>query len=172
MRVTLRGGLGVVLLGGLAAFAVCLSLWPRPRPAAAVAAERPHRRPDVPTGAMVEMLMVACEQGQFFGGPVEYNGGGWLMTLPNGEEIDRNGLRAVYAAPVIRLGPEAVPFLLRWVMHDNLAVRYVAAYSLEQITGIQAGFGWFAREDPEHRREQAVARWAAWWESGDRDEVH
>ena len=50
-------------------------------------------------------------------------------------------------------------------MHDNLAVRYVAASSLEQITGIQAGFGWFAREDPEHRREQAIARWASWWES-------
>jgi HEAT repeat protein len=71
----------------------------------------------------------------------------------------------------MRLGPEALPHLLKWVSHENLAVRYVAAYSLEQLTSIKAEIVWFDRKDAEQRRERAIARWGSWWETRDRNEV-
>ncbi len=85
--------------------------------------------------------------------------------LPDGSPMDRDGLRTVFAAPVIDCGADAVPHLFKWVMHDNLAIRYVAAYSLEQITGIESNIFWFDKEDAGHNREAAITRWRQWWDS-------
>jgi hypothetical protein len=78
---------------------------------------------------------------------------------------DRSKRLASLRKRFIAYGVEAVPHLLKWVMHDELAIRYVAAYSLEQLTGIQGEFGWFDKDDVRHGREAAIARWKQWWDS-------
>jgi hypothetical protein len=164
MRWVKRAMLAAVSVVGLILLAWALA-GPRSRPAAGGRAATPPRRPDAQTGEFVEILMTACEQGRPMGWRDRCYSGGWRMTLPDGTELNRDGLQMLFAAPVIRLGPDAVPHLFKWVMHENLAVRYVAAYSLEQITGVPSHIFWFDREDAEHHREQAIARWRGWWET-------
>jgi hypothetical protein len=86
---------------------------------------------------------------------------GWEMPMPSGGSVSRSILQEE-ADPIIAHGREAVPYLYRWVMTDNLAVRYVAVYSLERITGIQPGILTFDKEDQAGRREAAIRAWKAW----------
>jgi hypothetical protein len=59
---------------------------------------------------------------------------GWEMSLPSGETVVRSTLQAE-AQAAIELGTEAIPYLAPYVRNENLAIRYVAIYALEQITG-------------------------------------
>jgi hypothetical protein len=120
--------------------------------------------PNAQIGAEVDRLMEGILRGDYPEGPTGYEGGGWLMTLPDGRVIDRNGLR-LYATHFIKRGADAVPGLFKWVLHENLAIRYIAAYSLEQITGIASGIFWFDAEDQERHRETAIRAWKYWWEN-------
>jgi hypothetical protein len=114
-------------------------------------------------GSEIDRLMNRFVQGDFPDEPISYTGGGWTMKLPDGKQMDRDGLRTVFAVRLIDCGVNAVPHLFKWVMHDNLAIRYIAAYSLEQITGIRCNFIWFDQKDADQQREIAVARWQQWW---------
>ena len=128
-----------------------------------VPAVMPIQKSSLEIGSEIDRLMNRFVQGDFPDEPVSYTGGGWSMTLPDGRLMDRNGLRTVFAVRVIDCGVNAVPHLFKWVMHDNLAMRYIAAYSLEQITGIRCNIIWFDQKDASQQRENAVARWQQWW---------
>ena len=106
----------------------------------------------------MDRLMEGIVRGEIPDEPTTYECGGWLMTLPDERLRDRNGLR-LHATPFIKCGPDAVPYLFKWVMHDNLAIRYIAAYSLEQITGMASGIYWFDQEDKDRHREGAIRAW-------------
>ena len=96
--------------------------------------------------------------------PATLDQSGWEMPLSTGEKVERSRLQAE-AQPLIRMGAEAVPDLLTWVMNDDLAARYVALYALEQITGEKPFIPYFAETDPEGHREKAVATWRAWYDA-------
>ncbi len=68
------------------------------------------------------------------------------------------------AAPIIAYGGKAVPHLFKWVMSENLAVRYIAIYSLQQITGLSPYVPYFDKEDQAGNREKAIKIWKGWWE--------
>lgn len=89
---------------------------------------------------------------------------GWMMTLPLGGEVSRSFLMT-QADTIISFGKDAVPFLFQWVMSDVLAVRYIAIYSLQQITGLKPAIPIFDKEDAARNREKAIAEWKAWWEN-------
>ena len=87
---------------------------------------------------------------------------GWMMTLPSGREVTRSFLQE-QAEQVILLGEEATPYLFDWVMNDNLAVRYIAVWSLQQITGLSPHISHFDKEDSIGNREKATGIWNEWW---------
>jgi hypothetical protein len=89
---------------------------------------------------------------------------GWEMSLPSGKVVTRSTLQAE-AQPLIALGPDAVPDLLNWVMNENPALRYVAAYALEQLTGEKPYLPYFAQADDERHRAKAVDVWRKWHEA-------
>jgi hypothetical protein len=99
---------------------------------------------------------------------VEFEGvtevSGWTMELSSGRVVTRSFLRH-QAEPVIGLGPDAVPHVLRWVMHDDLPIRYIAVYSLQQLTGLSPHVPYFDKEDHQGHREKAIKEWQAWWEA-------
>ena len=66
------------------------------------------------------------------------------------------------ARVLIALGPDAVPYLLPWVMNDNLALRYVAVYALEQITGEIPYLAYFDHADHGENRARAIDVWRKW----------
>jgi hypothetical protein len=90
---------------------------------------------------------------------------GWKVTLPSGRRVLRDVLQKE-AEAIIRLGPDSVPSVCRWVRHDNLAIRYVATFSLKKITGIESPIGHFETGNKEVRArlEEAIKRWEEWWE--------
>jgi hypothetical protein len=89
---------------------------------------------------------------------------GWEMELPSGDVVVRSTLQTE-AAPLIELGGEAVPYLLPWVEQDNLALRYVAVYSLQKITGLSPELAYFARDTGRAQRDAAVRVWREWFEN-------
>jgi hypothetical protein len=89
---------------------------------------------------------------------------GWEITLSTGDKVARSTLQAE-AQPLILLGAEAVPYLLPWVMSNDLATRYVALYALEQITGEKPYVPYFDQADEAGNREKAVAAWQAWYDA-------
>ena len=82
---------------------------------------------------------------------------GWEMSLPSGKTITRSRLQAE-AQPLIALGPDAIPELLQWVTDENPALRYVAVYALEQITGQKPYLPHFAQSDDDGYRAKAMER--------------
>ena len=92
---------------------------------------------------------------------------GWEMSLPNGKTVLRSTLQAE-ARALIDIGPEAVPFLLEQATHENLALRYVALFALEQITGETPHVPYFARDDSEGHLANAIAVWRAWYDARDK----
>jgi hypothetical protein len=86
---------------------------------------------------------------------------GWQTTLPGGQTVARSTLQAE-AKPLIALGADAVPHLLPWVQHTNAALRYVAVFALENITGEHPQLGHFDN-DPAPR-DAAIAVWRGWYE--------
>ena len=89
---------------------------------------------------------------------------GWEMTLPSGKAVTRSTLQEE-AAALIDVGPEAVPHLLAYVLQDNAALRYVAVYALEQITGQKAYRPYFDAVEAKGKRARAVKVWKKWYEA-------
>jgi hypothetical protein len=87
---------------------------------------------------------------------------GWETSLPSGKTVARSALDAE-AAPLVALGPEAVPSLLPWVSNDNAALRYVAIHALEQITGQRPHVPYFDQADVGDRRAAAIDTWRKWY---------
>jgi hypothetical protein len=89
---------------------------------------------------------------------------GWQMSLPSGQIVERSKLQAV-AQPLIDLGPDAVPLLLPWLESEELALRYVALYALQQITGEQPYLPYFEQGDMEGYQARAIEVWQKWYEA-------
>jgi len=87
---------------------------------------------------------------------------GWEAELPSGLTVARSMLQAA-ARPLVALGPYAVPHLLPWVMNENPALRYVAVYALEQITGEKPYLPYFDRVDYGENCARAIEVWKRWW---------
>jgi hypothetical protein len=92
---------------------------------------------------------------------------GWEVDLPSGRTVARLTLQAE-AGSLIALGPDAVPHLLKWVVHDNPALRYVAIYALEQITGEKPYLPYFDQDDHGGYRNRAIEVWTRWYEARER----
>lgn len=86
---------------------------------------------------------------------------GWETPLPNGQTVARSRLQAE-ARPLIALGPDAVPDLLPWVHHANAAIRYVAMFALENITGEHAQISYFTEDRAQ--QDAAIATWRRWYD--------
>jgi hypothetical protein len=157
----------LIIIGVAASVAAVVVNRSRPTLSHLGVAHESTRQANPRIGAEIDALMRDCVQGKPHGESAAYMGGGWRMTLPSGVEIDRNGLQILFAAPIIEYGPEAVPHLLKWAMNDNRAIRYIAVYSLEQITGVKSKVGYFQSRNADHRWERAIDAWKRWWEDQD-----
>ena len=89
---------------------------------------------------------------------------GWEIPLPSGRIVTRSTLQAE-ARVLMALGSDAVPHLLPHVMNDNLALRYVAIYTLEQITGEKPYLPYFDQADHGKNRPRAIEVWRRWYEA-------
>ncbi len=89
---------------------------------------------------------------------------GWEVSLPSGRSVTRSTLQAE-ALALIELGPDAVPPLLPRAMDDNPALRYVAIYALERITGEKPYLPYFAQADHGEHRARAIEVWRNWYEA-------
>src|SRR5262249_3182122 len=89
---------------------------------------------------------------------------GWEISFPSGRTVTRSMLQAE-ARGLIALGPDAVPHLLPYVMNDNLALRYVAIYTLEQITGEKPYLPYFDQADHRESCSHAIEVWRRWYEA-------
>ena len=111
----------------------------------------------------VKAVFEHLEQGQLSHaekGPV----GGWKTPLPGGHIVARSTLQAE-ARPLIAFGIEAVPQLLPWVKHHNAAIRYVAVFALEQITGERPDTLYFDDDDIDGNRDRAIEVWQRWYDT-------
>ncbi len=61
-------------------------------------------------------------------------GSGWIMTTESGEQFRRPGMQ-YHAEELINIGPSACRDLVNWLEHERMEIRYIASYSLEQLTG-------------------------------------
>jgi hypothetical protein len=89
---------------------------------------------------------------------------GWIQALPSGEMIHRATLQT-QAQPIVGMGREAVPELLKWVQAPEWHVRYIAIYSLQEITGLEPYTPYFDDEDREKNRPKAIVVWKDWYDS-------
>jgi hypothetical protein len=89
---------------------------------------------------------------------------GWEMTLPSGLAVTRSTLQAE-AQPLVRLGVDAVPALLRWAQDEQPALRYVATFALEEITEQRPFVRHFAEGSHDADRERAIRAWRAWYDA-------
>ena len=70
--------------------------------------------------------------------------------------------------PLISIGPAAVPELLKWSEHDEMQIRYIAHYSLEEITGVSPFFPHFATLEELRSKgwlKASVEAWQDWYDS-------
>lgn len=88
---------------------------------------------------------------------------GWEMSLPTGRIVSRERLQAE-AAPLIVLGQSAIPDLFSWVMNQNLALRYVALYALQQISGETPSVPYF-KPDATEECSRAIEVWQKWYKA-------
>ena len=89
---------------------------------------------------------------------------GWETELPSGKPVARSTLQAE-AQTAIALGMDAIPYLVRHVKNGNSAVRYVAIYALEQITGEKSGIPYAGSKVANPGLDQAIETWLKWYES-------
>ena len=104
--------------------------------------------------------LAAGELGQA-ASPVE---DGWNVALPSGRRVARSTLQSE-ARSLIELGRDAVPYLLPWIMNENPALRYVAIYSLQQITGQNPYLAYFDQTNQTNDRARAIEVWRNWYET-------
>lgn len=88
---------------------------------------------------------------------------GWMMDLPSGKQVTRSFLMR-QADIIVKLGVDAVPELFKWIMNDQLYIRYIAVYSLQQLTGISPNIPYFDKEDRSMNRQKAIKIWNEWWD--------
>ena len=88
---------------------------------------------------------------------------GWEVELPSRMVVARSTLQRE-AGSLIALGADAVPALLRWVDDDNVALRYVAVYALQRITGEEPDLPVFDAADRVGRSASAVKKWRRWYD--------
>jgi hypothetical protein len=140
---------GAVFVAFVAALTGCSGTTPDARPPAAGATMK----------ASVDDVFERLAQGQLSrpeAGPVD----GWQTSLPGGATVARSTLQSE-ARPLIALGADAVPHLVPWVHHDNAALRYVAIFTLEQITGERPQLGYFDADRAQ--QDAAIATWQRWY---------
>jgi hypothetical protein len=89
---------------------------------------------------------------------------GWEMELPSGAMVSRSFLIR-QADSVIELGPDAIPALCKWVMDEQLYIRFIAVYSLQHITGLAPYVPFFDKDDEDENRQKAVDEWMKWYEN-------
>lgn len=87
---------------------------------------------------------------------------GWMMELPSGKTVSRSFLMS-QADTLITYRYEAVPGIAKWVMDEQLYIRYIAVYALQQITGLSPYIAYFDKKDKEGNRQKAIETWMAWW---------
>lgn len=121
-----------------------------------------HLQGDPLLARKVDDLFNSFVQGEFREPVGGYLCGGPRMFLPTGAKVDARFLELA-ARPVISLGQDAVPQVLKWVRYDNEAIRFLAVCSLEEITGIKSEGGYLLRDKA--AREEAIVTWATWWQN-------
>lgn len=87
---------------------------------------------------------------------------GWEATLPGGQRVTRSQLQGE-ARPLIALGIDAIPELIRWADVRNPALRYVATFTLAQLTGLHPELRHFDDDDTDGARARALADWRIWY---------
>jgi len=92
---------------------------------------------------------------------------GWEVDLPSGRTVARSILQEE-ARSLIAIGPDAVPHLLPWVANDYPALRYVAIFALEQITGEKPHLPYFDQADHGEGRTRAIEVWRRWYAAHER----
>ena len=111
----------------------------------------------------VDTLFSGFQEGKFDDVPGIISEAGWKMPLASGRIVTRSFLQK-QAFAVIALGREAVPCLFKWVMHDDPAIRYIAIYSLQEITGLKPYVPYFdSGKDSKNYRKRAITVWEDWW---------
>jgi hypothetical protein len=93
---------------------------------------------------------------------------GWIFALPSGRGIQRCTLQE-QAGPIIALGKDTVPHLLKWVRAPEWHVRYISRYSLQKITGLKPPVPLFNDIDRQKLEHSAVVIWKSWYESQPRE---
>ena len=68
---------------------------------------------------------------------------GWIMTSSSGSQFHRAALQR-QSQIFEPLGETAVPDLLNWLEHPQIEIRYIASYTLKQLTGLSPDFSAFA----------------------------
>ncbi len=117
-----------------------------------------------PPAGEVRALMNDIAAGKFrevLSGPVS----GWFMTNEAGQVFHRAELQA-QGRPIIAIGADAVPELVKWLSHTNMHVRYIAHYCLEEVTGERPEFPHFATLKQLRSKgylKEAVRCWSEWY---------
>ncbi len=98
--------------------------------------------------------------------PVLLNG--WTMPHPSGKAVSRSTLQAQCSA-IIPYGWRAVPELLKQLDNKEQFVRYIAAYSLERITGLHPTFYYFGTPHEQFNGDRdwfdnAKKTWSKWYD--------
>ena len=147
---------GNINLGIFLAFTLCCSLSNQAFP-------QEYDRKQLNNAVMVDTLFAGFLNEKFFGTTDIHEESGWMMELPSGKNVTRSFLM-IQTDTIISIGSEAVPHLFKWVMNDNLFIRYIALFSLERITGISSGVAYFDKEDLPGNRQKAIKTYNEWWE--------
>ena len=90
----------------------------------------------------VDVIMRSLAAGEFDDAKESERLSGWTMETSSGP-ISRSILMS-NSQRLIRMGPSALDGLLGWVEHDQIEIRYIASYSIQQILGENLGFPNFA----------------------------
>ena len=124
------------------------------------------------TSAVVAHIMRTLEKGSILvtpppNQPVAFTGG-WEMPFPGGKSIGRWDLQLQCTA-ITPYGWRAVPELLKWLDHKDGFMRYIAANSLEEITGVHPTFYYFGTPHKAFNGnrdwfEKAKTEWSNWYE--------
>lgn len=86
------------------------------------------------------------------------------MELPSGRPVSKSILES-YTDSLVKYGKRAILPLSKWVMADNLAIRYVAIHALEKITGIKYDGYYFWPDESGVSRGRSIHAWLNWAES-------
>ncbi len=94
----------------------------------------------------VDDAMIRFAEHDFVGGTSFEELSGWAMTTESGTLLSRSVLQR-QAAILESIGEDAVPALVKWLEHDQIEIRYIASFALEQITGLDPFFPTFASRE-------------------------